>query len=532
MDNIPISRATSAGGSISSTDKIRPPAQGVGQTQTDAPRLGKAASSRVQTTQLTEEQLFAIEQHVPIQILQNPQLLKAEWAWKLLLMQNLFQEQSTTTTGSDTALYETHAPRQVGNQVPPEESSSSAGSESSSGSPNLQSDINARGHDNLVSDSRTSTVPNESVDSWRTFDARDGVGAGQERAGRGETNVGQVPDDAFDDSDVWQALDVNDFGGTRESSNGNGKFNFQQANLREDADNTNIQTSSNALTSSGGQNPDETEQISTSQLSQSHISMEHPVDSQSPSDGPAPVFRSESSTSEAAASSPESTLESASFQASTRQSPSPPLNQQPNVAETLQLQFETVVRQLWSALTAGLPRSGHESLSMSMDFQTDPPLLPFSAMTHETIAQASSKTDEQKLTNWVIQDRLTAGVVDHPYERSGAGLVFIDPPQQPDKPPYRAVKWRAHRQTRMGSGGKLIHRIRLDLEFQGQGVTCVITAQRPQLFVHFLSNHTRLLDHLQNGPKVVTEPLAKCGWELIGWTVGRPDDEADKEEGR
>ncbi|WP_067617277.1 hypothetical protein [Alicyclobacillus acidiphilus] len=337
MDNIPVQRPSPAAGNVSLTQRIHPTGPGVGRPGTEVTGARHSASSLVQRLQSVEEQLFALERHVPLQILQNPQLLKAEWAWKLLVLQQLFQQDAAD--------------------------------------PLLQ--------------------PSES----------------------GSVNASS-PDQAAHVSEHVSA------------------------------------------------------QVSTADSPESE-----PLSQ--PSTETVPVSSSEPS------------------------------------------QLEMVVKQLWNVL-ASVSSDSHTPTA-SLNIRTDSPLLPFSSMSRDIIEEASSKADKQKLTNWVVRDRLTSSVIDNPYERSGGGLLFIDSPR-PERPPYRAAKWHARRQTRMGSGGKLIHRIRFDFEVQGHAVTCLITAQRPQLFVHFLSDHENLLKHLKNGPGVVAEPLAKVGWELQGWTVARPDE--------
>ncbi|GMA61735.1 hypothetical protein [Alicyclobacillus fastidiosus] len=182
---------------------------------------------------------------------------------------------------------------------------------------------------------------------------------------------------------------------------------------------------------------------------------------------------------------------------------------------------EVAVRKLWELLADTAAQSDKLGESVDLNFKTDPPLLPFASMNRETIALAENKHDASRLQAWVLQDRMLAGVLDNPYERMGGGVFFPTSHVQSQDPPYQAVKWKAHRQTRIGAAGKLIHRIRLEMEVQGRPLTCIVTAQRPQLFVHFVSDDTRLLSHLKRGEEVVSQPLRACGWELIGWTAGQ-----------
>lgn len=193
-----------------------------------------------------------------------------------------------------------------------------------------------------------------------------------------------------------------------------------------------------------------------------------------------------------------------------------------NLNSSLNVGAETVVRQLWSLLISSISQGSKGSSQVQMNMNTDQSIVPFAAMNQDTIALAASPTDANRLQQWVVQDRLMASVLDNPYERMGAG-VFFPTTVVADKLPHTAVKWEAHRQTRIGAAGKLIHRIRLDVDVQGQSLTCIVTAQRPQLFVHFLSDDTKLVNHLKQGERVIAGPLSQCGWDLIGWTAGLSD---------
>ncbi|SDW29877.1 hypothetical protein SAMN04489725_10424 [Alicyclobacillus hesperidum] len=177
--------------------------------------------------------------------------------------------------------------------------------------------------------------------------------------------------------------------------------------------------------------------------------------------------------------------------------------------------FERAVQALWGILSDA-SESSSTTKEVSLQMQTDPPLLPFASVGNEVFAQAHSAADRRRIEHWTLQDRLTAAVMDNAYERRGAGLFFL--PGQ-DKPPYRAVKWEAERRTRIGHAGKLVHRIQIDLEVNGSPVTCLITAQRPQMFVHFTSDNLSIHQYLADGRQALQKPLAQHGWELAGWSV-------------
>ncbi|GMA58972.1 hypothetical protein GCM10025858_34750 [Alicyclobacillus sacchari] len=85
--------------------------------------------------------------------------------------------------------------------------------------------------------------------------------------------------------------------------------------------------------------------------------------------------------------------------------------------------FERVIQGLWSILTeASEPVASSKLVSLRM--QTDPPLLHFASVGNEIFAQAHSTADRRQIERWTLQDRLTAAVIDNPYERYGAGLFF------------------------------------------------------------------------------------------------------------
>lgn len=195
------------------------------------------------------------------------------------------------------------------------------------------------------------------------------------------------------------------------------------------------------------------------------------------------------------------------------------------------VQTEAAVRQLWGLLSAIAPSVGKEAKQVHLNFRPSAPLVPFSALGEEAIQQGNRPSDTSKLVQWVVQDRLSAAIVENPYERLGGGLYYPETQgERTNQPPHVAVKWEAHRQTRIGAAGKLIHRLRFDLEVQGQPVTCIVTAQRPQLLVHFATDHVPLLTHLRRGEHMVTAPLAATGWELVSWTAGLASQEGEGSE--
>ncbi|EPZ46305.1 hypothetical protein [Alicyclobacillus acidoterrestris] len=335
------------------------------QVETPADGSGKVQTPSTTAVRGTDDQVFALERHVPLAILQNPQLLKAEWAWKLVVLQQL------TLADGLMAQDDTGEP----------------------GVPN--------------------SLPNP--------------------------------------------LSV----------------------------------------------PDEAAQAETSHVSSAGAEAQQSVPT--PASRPVPVAAGG---------------QSASVNTNT---PSPQASVAPQQASGME-QAEVVVRQLWNLLATATSEANQRASSVSMNFKSDPPILPFASMDGGTIATASNKQEAHKLETWVVQDRLVASVLDNPYERAGGGLFFL-PPQPEQTPPYQAVKWKAQRQTKVGAAGKLIHRLRIELDVHGRALTCIVTAQRPQLLVHFVGEDVRLLSHLERGGDVVAKPLATCGWELIGWTVGTEDAE-------
>ncbi|WP_206915624.1 hypothetical protein [Alicyclobacillus suci] len=335
------------------------------QVESPADESGKVQTPSTPAVRGTDDQVFALERHVPLAILQNPQLLKAEWAWKLVVLQQL-------------ALA-----------------------------------------DGLM--------------------AQDDMG---------EPSMSNSP--------------------------------------------------ANALSV-----PDEAAQTETSNVSSAGA---HPLQSVA-----VPVPR------------PMSEAAGGSSAFANTNTPSSPVSAAPQQAFGME-QAEVVVRQLWNLLTTATSEANQRASSVSMNFKSDPPILPFASMDGGTIATASNKQEAHKLETWVVQDRLVASVLDNPYERVGGGVFFL-PPQPEATPPYQAVKWKAQRQTKVGAAGKLIHRLRIELDVHGRALTCIVTAQRPQLLVHFIGEDVRLLSHLERGGDVLAKPLATCGWELIGWTVGTEDAE-------
>jgi hypothetical protein len=200
---------------------------------------------------------------------------------------------------------------------------------------------------------------------------------------------------------------------------------------------------------------------------------------------------------------------------------------QPEQNPIIQL-AEGAVRELWTLLSSlDAQAADNRRPQVQMEMRVASPLLPFAAMNQDTILLAKQKTDAERLQSWVLRDRLVASVLDNPYERVGGGLFFL-PPLNPDDTVRRGIKWEAQRQTRMGATGKLMHRVRIELEVQRQPLTCIITAQRPQLLVHFVSADAHLLRHLEQGAPLLTDPLAACGWDLVQWTTGQADTQGEE----
>lgn len=389
MDSTPLHRVSQPMDQLTQLSKVNPTARGVGESLQHENVTTQKANSTFAPVKLLEEQLFSLEQHVPLQILKNPQLMKAEWAWKLLVLQNL-------------TLGEQHP------QV-------------------VQS--------NLV-----------------------------------ESRIPQ--NDLFTQEEQLQT--TSDLATTTTAQGDTGSL----ANASRQVPNTSTVRS---LETPG------------------HLPLPNP--------------------------SGESTKFSQPYiDQSGRTSPlgqggaeSQPI---PETPQSVSIIAELAVRQLWSLLTTSTSLQGKGSPQIMMNLKTDPPIIPFASMNHDTIALAKNRTDRIQLQQWVVQDRLLAGVLDNPYERMGSGLFYLPSQNDGEAPPHRAVKWEAHRQTRIGTGGKLVHRIRLNLDVQGQALTCIVTAQRPQLFVHFLSDDRKLLHHLRQGEPLLVSPLSACGWDLLGWTAG------------
>ncbi|WP_367307410.1 hypothetical protein [Alicyclobacillus acidocaldarius] len=183
------------------------------------------------------------------------------------------------------------------------------------------------------------------------------------------------------------------------------------------------------------------------------------------------------------------------------------------------------VRHLWSVMRElAQSTDGHSTLRLRENPSS--PLVSFGSMGREWIHQGLGPAEQKRLMQWVMLDRLLASVAPHPFDRRGAGLFVIQDPARRDHPV--AVRWRAERRTRMGPRGKLVHRLRLDLELDGHPLICVLTAQRPALHVHITcSQDAPFVAYLRAARQAVAPSLQACGWELTSWTVAHEGDGPD-----
>ncbi|MCY0896855.1 MAG: hypothetical protein OWS03_11295 [Alicyclobacillaceae bacterium] len=117
----------------------------------------------------------------------------------------------------------------------------------------------------------------------------------------------------------------------------------------------------------------------------------------------------------------------------------------------------------------------------------------------------------------VLLDRLTAATVIDPYERSGRGL-FLTAERSRGK--SRAVRWQANRQTKLGTAGRIVHRIDLKLSLASGPVSLQVTAMQPFLFVHLSSGDVMTLRDFESNESAARLALRQCGWELRQWTTG------------
>ncbi|WP_062309084.1 hypothetical protein [Alicyclobacillus sendaiensis] len=185
----------------------------------------------------------------------------------------------------------------------------------------------------------------------------------------------------------------------------------------------------------------------------------------------------------------------------------------------------TSVRHLWSVMRE-LAQAADGPSTLRLRENPSSPLVAFGSMGREWIAQAFAPAEQKRLLQWVMLDRLVASVAPHPFDRRGAGLFVISGGARRDHPV--AVRWRAERRTRMGARGKLVHRLRLDLELSGHPLVCVLTAQRPALHVHITcSQDAPFVAYLRAARPALTPALQACGWELTSWTVDHEGDGPD-----
>lgn len=421
MDNIQLPQATSS--LASPVNRIQPTTPG-SQKEIHGDSLGTEKHVRgTASTHALEQQLFALEQHVPVNILQNPQLLKAEWAWKLLVLQQLAMHSSMSS--------ETNARPSA---TPTTQSQSEAGSHTLSSADGSLSGVN-----NLSSLAKENALADTSA-----VGAKAQVIQSQSRPQSNQT-VDIVSQTVFDQTPVTQ---------TRIASS--------------------VEQPQTVLPATSSQQ--------------------------------APGSSQANSTS---------TTDMSSQQAMVG-------------TERLEQMAAPVVHQLWQVISLLGRQSDRGPQEVFLNLRTDPPILPFNSMNQETLSLASTKTDENRLSTWVLEDRLVSSVLDNPYERVGGGVFFTPRNTEPNSPNH-AVKWKADRQTRVGIGGKMIHRIRLEVQVGGHPLTCILTAQRPQLLVHFVSDQVKLRNFLDRGADIVCEPLRTCGWDLVGWTTGEPSNRSEEE---
>jgi len=183
------------------------------------------------------------------------------------------------------------------------------------------------------------------------------------------------------------------------------------------------------------------------------------------------------------------------------------------------------VRHLWSVMRELVQSTGGHS-TVRLRENPSSPLVSFASMGRDWIDQGLGPAEQRRLMQWVLLDRLLASVAPHPFDRRGAGLFVIQDPVRRDHPV--SVRWRAERRTRMGSRGKLVHRLRLDLELDGHPLICVLTAQRPALHVHITcSQDAPFVAYLRAARQDVAPSLQACGWELTSWTVDHEGDGPD-----
>ncbi|WP_206830820.1 hypothetical protein [Alicyclobacillus fructus] len=183
------------------------------------------------------------------------------------------------------------------------------------------------------------------------------------------------------------------------------------------------------------------------------------------------------------------------------------------------------VKHLWSVMRQ-LARSAEGNSTIRLREHPGSSLISFASMGRDWIHQVAEPADQAKLTNWVLLDRLLASVAPHPFDRRGGGLFCI--PESVRRDHSLAIRWRAERRTRMGPKGKLVHRLRLDLELDGRALTCVLTAQRPALHVNIICPpDAPFLKYLQAAEPHVAPSLKACGWDLTSWTVTAKGDDGD-----
>ncbi|SIS91035.1 hypothetical protein [Alicyclobacillus vulcanalis] len=183
----------------------------------------------------------------------------------------------------------------------------------------------------------------------------------------------------------------------------------------------------------------------------------------------------------------------------------------------------STVRHLWAAMRE-LVQQGEAQSTVRLREAPTSPIIPFASMGHAWTQHGLSSADQARLAHWILLDRLLASVAPHPFDRRGGGVFVPNGEQQTGHP--IAIRWRAERRTRLGPRGKLVHRLRLDLQLEGRPLTCVLTAQRPALHVHITCPPgAPYVGYLEKAPERIAAPLQACGWELTSWTVAHEEED-------
>ncbi len=178
--------------------------------------------------------------------------------------------------------------------------------------------------------------------------------------------------------------------------------------------------------------------------------------------------------------------------------------------------YETAVKLLWSILTLPEGHGGDKSQVWHTELHgklVQGPVVQFADLHHSQFHEHLSPTAQQ----WFIDDRLTASVQTDPYVRIGQGIFL--PMANEEQPIQDAYRWKAKKQTKITSQGKLVHRIQFDFHVADNPVRCTVTSAKPTLFIHFDSDDAFLRKDLKQGASALSIPLQKAGWHVEQWTV-------------